>query len=53
MKIYSVYDPEFAAYGKVLGQYDTAQLLEAMEKIAAAEAEVNERITGSAAGLGF
>ena len=26
---------------------------EAMEKIAAAEAEVNERITGSAAGLGF
>ena len=33
MKIYSVFDPEFAAYGKVLGGYDTAQLLDAMKEI--------------------
>lgn len=34
MKIYSVNDPEFAAYGKVLGGYDTAELLNAMNRIA-------------------
>ncbi len=34
MKIYSVTDPEFKAYGQVLTGYDTAELLEAMEKIA-------------------
>ena len=41
MKIYSIYDPEFAAYGKVLGQYDTAQLVDAMEKIAYPEQGVS------------
>ena len=34
MKFYSVTDPEFKAYGKVLEGYDTAELLTAMEKIA-------------------
>ena len=33
MKIYSVNDPEFAAYGKVLGGYDTKELLDAMNAI--------------------
>ena len=33
MKIYSVFDPEFAPYGKVLGGYDTAELIEAMKAI--------------------
>ena len=33
MKIYSVKDPEFKAYGKILEGYDTAELLAAMEKI--------------------
>ena len=33
MKIYSVSDPEFKAYGKVLEGYDTAELLEAMKQI--------------------
>lgn len=33
MKIYSVYDPEFAPYGKVLEGYDTAELVNAMLKI--------------------
>ena len=33
MKIYSVYDPEFKAYGKVLEGFDTAELLEAMKQI--------------------
>ena len=33
MHIYSVTDPEFRSYGKVLEGYDTAGLLEAMEKI--------------------
>ncbi len=33
MKIYSVRDPEFKAYGKVLEGYDTAELLAAMEAI--------------------
>ena len=32
MKIYSVYDPEFAPYGKVLEGYDTAELVDAMLK---------------------
>ena len=33
MHIYSVTDPEFRSYGTVLEGYDTAELLEAMEKI--------------------
>ena len=33
MHIYSVTDPEFKAYGKVLEGYDTAELVEAMERI--------------------
>ena len=33
MTIYSVTDPAFAAYGKVLGGYDTAELLKAMGDI--------------------
>ncbi len=33
MKFYSVYDPEFAPYGKVLDGYDTAELISAMAKI--------------------
>ncbi len=33
MKIYSIYDLEFEAYGKVLEGYDTAELLAAMERI--------------------
>lgn len=33
MKIYSVFDPEFAEYGKVLQGYDTAELLKAMDEI--------------------
>ena len=33
MRIYSVADPEFKAYGKILEGYDTAELLAAMEKI--------------------
>ncbi len=34
MKIYSVSDPEFAEFGKVLKGYDTTELLAAMDKIA-------------------
>lgn len=34
MKIYSVYDPEFKAYGKVLEGYNTEELVAAMNKIA-------------------
>lgn len=34
MKIYSIYDPEFKAYGQVVKGYDTAELLDAMKKIA-------------------
>ena len=37
MKIYSVCDPEFKAYGRVLEGYDTAELVGAMEKIAMPE----------------
>ena len=33
MTIYSVYDPAFKAYGKVLEGYDTGELLKAMEAI--------------------
>lgn len=33
MKIYTVYDPEFKAYGKVLEGYDTEELRAAMMKI--------------------
>ncbi len=34
MEIYSVFDPEFAEYGKVLEGYDTSELIDAMNKIA-------------------
>ena len=37
MKIYSVLDPEFKPYGKVLEGYDTTALCEAMKKIAMPE----------------
>ena len=33
MTIYSVFDPEFAEFGKVLDGYDTAELVKAMEAI--------------------
>ena len=33
MKIYSVNDPEFKPYGKVLKGYDTEELIAAMEEI--------------------
>ncbi len=33
MQIYSVFDPEFSEFGKVLTGYDTAELIEAMKKI--------------------
>ena len=33
MQIYSVFDPEFKEFGKVLNGYDTAELIEAMKKI--------------------
>lgn len=33
MKIYSVYDQEFRPYGKVLDGYDTAELIDAMNRI--------------------
>lgn len=33
MKIYSISDPEFKAYGKALEGYDTEELLAAMERI--------------------
>lgn len=33
MKVYSVYDPEFKPYGKVMEGYDFAELLDAMAKI--------------------
>ena len=33
MKIYSVFDPEFRPYGKVLEDYDTLELTAAMQKI--------------------
>ncbi|MBQ6173768.1 MAG: DUF4867 family protein [Clostridia bacterium] len=40
MTIYSVFDPEFAPYGKVLGGYDTAELIAAMNAIALPESGV-------------
>lgn len=40
MYIYSVYDSEFKAYGKVLEGYDTAELTAAMDKIAMPESGV-------------
>lgn len=33
MKIYSVNDPQFVSYGKVLSGYDTAELMRAMQAI--------------------
>ncbi len=33
MTIYSVFDPEFREYGKVLTGYDTSELVEAMKKV--------------------
>ena len=35
MKIYSVCDPEFKPYGKVLEGYDTKELVDAMKALAA------------------
>ena len=40
MNIYSVLDPEFISYGKVLEGYDTSCLLKAMEAIPLPEAGV-------------
>ena len=40
MKIYSVFDEEFKPYGKVLGGYDTAELIDAMNKIELPESGV-------------
>ncbi len=40
MQIYSVYDPEFKPYGKVLEGYDTKELCGAMEAIAMPESGV-------------
>ena len=33
MTIYSVFDPEFKEYGKVLTGYDTAELISAMNAV--------------------
>ena len=33
MHIYSVQDPEFKPYGRILEGFDTAELVDAMEKI--------------------
>ena len=33
MKIYSVYDKEFKPYGKVLEGFETAELIDAMNRI--------------------
>jgi len=41
MYIYSVYDPEFKSYGKVLEGYDTAELVKAMNDIPMPEAGVS------------
>lgn len=38
MHVYSVFDPEFKPYGKVLDGYDTRELLAAMNEIALPEA---------------
>lgn len=42
MKIYSIYDPEFKRYGQVLEGYDTAELRDAMMKIALPEGTAYE-----------
>ena len=44
MYIYSVYDPEFRSYGKVLEGYDTAELLKAMEAIEEKVLDLKRRI---------
>ena len=41
MKIYSVFDPEFVPYGKVLTGYDTVELCSAMEAIPLPESGVD------------
>lgn len=41
MKVYSVFDKEFAPFGKVADGFDTASLVAAMEKIAMPEAGVS------------
>ena len=41
MKIYSVFDPEFRPYGKVLENYDTLELTAAMQKIPMPDAGVS------------
>ena len=41
MKIYSVTDPEFAEFGKVLDGYDTAELVKAMNDVAMPAEGVN------------
>ena len=41
MKIYSVFDPEFKPYGKVLEDYDTLALTAAMQKIPMPDAGVS------------
>ena len=41
MYIYSVYDPEFKSYGKVLEGYDTAELVKAMNDIPMPEVGVS------------
>jgi len=33
VKIYSIHDPEFAPYGKILPGYDTAQLLKTLDQV--------------------
>lgn len=33
MKIYSIHDPEFVPYGKVLGGYDTRELLKTLDAV--------------------
>lgn len=40
MKIYSIHDPEFIPYGKVIEGYDVSCLLNAMETIPLPEAGV-------------
>ena len=41
MQIYSVYDPAFRCYGKVLRNYDTTELVDAMNNIPLPEAGTN------------
>ena len=37
MKIYSVTDPEFKPYGKILEGYDTAELFDAVRRVVRAD----------------